>query len=134
MQQISWLFAFIIQIQTCTSFLLPPLYYPDQDCPLVSETEIFEFFKRNGTRTHWTRPVRNFSDPVAITFELYVRSIVLLDEKHQEMFVRGSLFFTWKDEFRIWNNSYLLNCIDTVTLPFGEETNIWTPNIFFSNS
>ena len=116
------------------SFLLPPLFYPNQTCPVVNEIDIFNFFQRNGTPSRWTRPVKDFTTSVGITFELAIRSIVQLDQKNQEIFIRGSIFMFWQDEYRIWNDTFPLNCVDTVTMPFGEETNIWTPNLFFSNS
>ena len=104
------------------------------ECPLINENDIFDFFERNGTRSSWVRPVRNFSNPIGINFRLSVWGIIQLDEKHQELFVRGGIFITWFDEFRVWNETFPLNCTDTVTLPFGETTKIWTPNIFFINS
>ena len=112
---------------------LPITSVSQPDCPLVNEDDIFDFFERNGTRSSWSRPVKNFSRPIAVTILFSLWSVVQLDEKNQELTTRASTHLYWFDEFRVWNETFPLNCIDSVVLPFGQATKIWTPNICFVN-
>ena len=130
---LSSLFPTIVRISTGL-FAFPPLEPADENCPVVTEVDIYDYFQRNGTPSLWVRPVKDFNKPVEINIEFYVRNLVGLDEKNQELFIRGAMFLSWVDEFRAWNTTFPLNCMDTVSLPFGKDTNIWTPSIFFSNS
>ena len=123
----------IILFLACTQFS-KSYSSSEENCPLVNELDILRFFRENSTVESWIRPVKNFSQPVAILFDFSLRNIIELDEKNQELYVQGWLYIQWYDEFRIWNNTFPLNCIDTVAMPFGHDTKVWTPNIFFSNS
>ena len=106
----------------------------EKKCPLVNELDILRFFGENSTMESWVRPVKNFSQPVAVSISFTFRNIIEVAEKNQEFYVQGYVYLTWFDEFRIWNDTFPLHCIDTVVMPFGHNTKIWTPNIFFSNS
>ena len=101
------------------------------DCPVVTEDDLLDFFDQNGTRSHWSRPVKDYSRPIAITFVLYFWGIVQVDEKNQELSFMASIYLGWQDELRVWNETFPLNCIKYVVLPIGETTRIWTPNLFF---
>ena len=123
----------MLKLSFVISDVIPVKNVNKPECPLVNEDDIFDFFERNGTRSSWTRPVRNFSHPIAVSILFLLWSVVQLDEKSQELTTRASTFISWFDEFRVWNETFPLNCIDSVVLPFGQATKIWTPNICFVN-
>ena len=105
-----------------------------QACPVVNENDILKFFNQNSAGSSWIRPVKNFNESVGLMIDLSVRNVVDLDERKQELYIRGYIYLQWYDQFRVWNNTFPLNCMDTVSLPFGKDTKIWTPSIMFSNS
>ena len=112
----------------------PVLQETASECENVTEIDIFNFFERNAPTSHWIRPVKRFRSSIGVTMELSIRSILGLDVLNQELFLTGFFFLTWTDEFRIWNTTSPLNCVDTVSLEFGVNTKIWTPDICFYNS
>ena len=103
-------------------------------CENITEVDIYHFFELNAPPSHWIRPVKSFGKSVAVYMELSIRSILALDAVNQELFLTGFLYLSWMDEFRIWNTTSPLNCVDTVSLEFGANSKIWTPDICFFNS
>ena len=106
----------------------------EMDCGNVTEIDIYNFFEQHAPPSHWIRPVKSQNKPVPVNMELAIRSILGLNVLNQELFLTGSVFISWTDEFRIWNTTFPLNCVDTVTLEFGVNTKIWIPDICFFNS
>ena len=112
-------------------FLLPTT--STMECENVTEIDIYNFFEQQSPPSQWIRPVKKFNKSISVYMELSIRSIIGLDALNQELFLTGFLFMTWTDEFRIWNTTSPLNCVDTVSLEFGENTKIWAPDICFYN-
>ena len=50
-------------------------------------------------------------------------------ERTQEVGVKGYIHLAWKDEYRVWNNTFPLLCLDSLILPHGKESGMWLPDV-----
>uniref|UniRef100_A0A914V8E5 Neurotransmitter-gated ion-channel ligand-binding domain-containing protein n=1 Tax=Plectus sambesii TaxID=2011161 RepID=A0A914V8E5_9BILA len=77
------------------------------------------------------RPVRDQSTPSVIKFQLFISSIVNINEQDETLSLLVWMHTTWKDEFLNWNMADTnQNCTSIKT----RARKLWTPDAVFTNT
>ncbi|XP_065061780.1 neuronal acetylcholine receptor subunit alpha-7-like [Rhopilema esculentum] len=76
------------------------------------------------------RPVKNYSNPVDVKFDIALRAIVDLEEKNQVLTSSVWVRIYWKDENLVWDPKNYSDIKSANFLP----KEIWTPDIVLYNS
>ena len=74
-------------------------------------------------------PLRNKSEPIEVSVDLYVMNIDNIDEKSQTFTIRAFLENSWKDEFLTWDQKQY-GGIKSINV---QNKNIWLPDLALNN-
>ncbi|XP_046573395.1 neuronal acetylcholine receptor subunit alpha-7-like [Haliotis rubra] len=85
-----------------------------------------DIFKNNNPLV---RPVKNSSDTITVSLQLYLLSMSDFDEVTQTVTANGFFFVTWKDEFLTWNASEY-GGVSEIRPDYGK---VWRPYITIRN-
>ncbi|XP_070568557.1 neuronal acetylcholine receptor subunit alpha-10-like [Ptychodera flava] len=95
---------------------------------LGSEQKLFNDLFRNYNKK--VRPVKNFSRPIWVTFDMALNQIADMDERNQVLKTNIWTTETWMDEMMRWN-PLEYDGIDQIRIP---SSDLWMPDITLYNN